>query len=91
MPPLVDQPGQVAHPERVTTQVNLYEAKAKLSDLVERAVGGEDVVIAKNGRPRVRLVPVVEHRPTRQFGQLKGQLVFHPGWEQDVTDHFEDV
>lgn len=75
----------------MTTQVNIYEAKAKLSDLVERAANGEDIVIARSGKPRVRLVPVVERRSPRVFGQLAGQVVFHPGWEDDVTDQFEDL
>lgn len=43
---------------RMTTQVNIYQAKTHLSDLVERAAGGEEIIIAKAGSPRVRLVPV---------------------------------
>lgn len=39
---------------------NLYEAKTSLSQLVERAAKGEEVIIAKAGKPMVRLVPVVE-------------------------------
>jgi prevent-host-death family protein len=39
-------------------QVGMHEAKTKLSKLVERAEAGEDVVIARNGKPVVRLVPV---------------------------------
>jgi prevent-host-death family protein len=36
----------------------MHEAKTKLSQLVERAEAGEDIVIARNGKPAVRLVPV---------------------------------
>lgn len=36
----------------------MHEAKTKLSQLVERAESGEDIVIARNGKPVVRLVPV---------------------------------
>lgn len=72
------------------TQVNIYDAKTQLSDLVERAANGEDIVIAKAGKPRVRLVPVLTRTQPRRFGQLKGEIVFHPGWEEDVSDHFED-
>ena len=39
-------------------QVNLYEAKTQLSALVDAAAAGEEIVIAKNGKPRVRLVPI---------------------------------
>ena len=38
-------------------QVNLYEAKTQLSRLVERAANGEEIVIAKAGKPMARLVP----------------------------------
>jgi prevent-host-death family protein len=51
---------------------NLYEAKTGLSQLVERAAKGEEVIIAKAGKPMVKLVPVVEEeKPVgkRQFGQ----------------------
>lgn len=40
------------------TQVGMHEAKTKLSQLVERAEAGEDIVIARNGKPVARLVPV---------------------------------
>lgn len=38
--------------------VNLYDAKTQLSQLVERAAAGEEIIIAKAGRPRARLVPM---------------------------------
>ena len=76
----------------MSTQVNLYEAKAKLSDLVERAVNGEDIVIARAGRPRVRLVAVVERTAPRQPGRWKHRPVsLAPGWGDDLTDEFEDL
>ena len=39
-------------------QVNMLEAKTQLSKLVERALAGEEVIIARDGEPAVRLVPV---------------------------------
>lgn len=56
------------------TQVNLYEAKTHLSDLVERAAGGEDIVIAKAGTPRVRLVAVQAPRRPRSPGGWEGRV-----------------
>jgi prevent-host-death family protein len=41
-----------------STQVNLYEAKTQLSNLVERVATGEEFVIAKAGKPMARLVPL---------------------------------
>ena len=53
-----------------STQVNLYEAKTQLSSLVERAAAGEEIVIAKAGKPMARLVAFPpESIPARKFGQ----------------------
>lgn len=51
-------------------QVNIHTAKTTLSDLILRAEAGEDVVIARRGKPAVRLVPVVDGR-RRRFGRFK--------------------
>ena len=53
--------------------VNIYEAKTRLSALLERARTGEDIVIAKAGKPMVRLVPIAPAANTRsgvRFGGL---------------------
>lgn len=50
------------------TQVNVHEAKTQLSRLIERALAGEEVVIARAGQPAVRLVPV-EGPAARVWGQ----------------------
>lgn len=53
--------------------VNMHEAKTQLSKLVECALDGEEVVIARAGKPAVRLVPV-EARPARSIlGALAGR------------------
>ena len=54
--------------------VNLYDAKTQLSRLIDRAAAGEDIVIARAGKPIVRLVPVDDALP-RQPGLLKGLAV----------------
>ncbi len=71
------------------TKVNVAEAKAKLSDLLERAVDGEDIVIARNGRPIARLVPVVEQRAARTPGRWQGRVWMAPDVDDDLTDMFE--
>jgi prevent-host-death family protein len=73
----------------MSTQVNIYEAKAKLSDLVERAAAGEEIVIAKNGRPRARLVRVIARRSPRTPGAWKGRVWMAPDFDDDLTDMFE--
>ena len=54
--------------------INLYEAKSHLSSLVERAAAGEEIIIAKAGRPLARLVPLAAPRTApRPLGLLVGQ------------------
>jgi prevent-host-death family protein len=70
--------------------VNVHEAKTQLSRLLERVHAGEEIVIAKNGKPFARLVPLAPPRP-RAPGLLEGRVedtFFDPlpedemgGWE----------
>lgn len=57
----------------VRETVSLYEAKTKLSELVERAARGEEIVIAKSGKPRALLVPLGDVRPLRKPGMGRGK------------------
>ncbi|MFM7376030.1 MAG: type II toxin-antitoxin system Phd/YefM family antitoxin [Chthoniobacterales bacterium] len=52
--------------------LNIHQAKTHLSRLVEEAVGGETVVVAKAGKPMVQLVPVVAASSDRPLGLLAG-------------------
>jgi prevent-host-death family protein len=61
-------------------ELNIYDAKTKLSQLVERAMAGEDVVIAKAGKPMVRLVPV-QAPPARALGTAAGEIHYKKGWD----------
>lgn len=56
------------------TTLNIHEAKTHLSRLVEEAVAGEEIVIAKAGKPLVRLVPLGREAPKRRIGALRGQI-----------------
>ena len=53
--------------------VNIHEAKTNLSRLLVQVEAGEEVVIARNGEPVARLVPV-QKRGKRQFGSWKGRV-----------------
>ena len=53
--------------EVMTVRINIAEAKAKLSSLLDRALAGEEIVIARAGKPLARLVPVGA-RPPRKRG-----------------------
>lgn len=54
--------------------VNVHEAKTHLSRLLARVEAGEEIVIARSGKPVARLVAHHERRPVRRFGALKGRL-----------------
>lgn len=54
--------------------VNIHAAKTHLSALVEEAAGGEEIVIAKAGRPVARLVPLSEQKTPRKPGSMKGKI-----------------
>jgi prevent-host-death family protein len=56
-------------------QLNLAEAKARLSHLVDQAARGKGVIIAKSGIPMAKLVPLDDEKPQEfKFGTLKGVL-----------------
>jgi prevent-host-death family protein len=54
--------------------VNIHEAKTRLSQLVERVEAGEEIVIARAGRPVARLSPLTRHRGPRRLGRLDGRF-----------------
>ena len=70
--------------------VNIYEAKAKLSSLIERAQAGEEVVIARAGKPVARLAPIAPATETRsgvRFGGLKaGKLKLSDDFHAPLSD-----
>jgi prevent-host-death family protein len=56
------------------SQVNIHEAKTHLSRLVDRAASGEEIVIAKSGKPVARLVPFDRDRTPRHLGTMRGLI-----------------
>jgi prevent-host-death family protein len=52
--------------------VNIYDAKTKLSSLVDRAAGGEEIIIAKNGVPRAKLVSIPQADQPRKPANALG-------------------
>ncbi len=66
-------------------EVNLYEAKTKLSNLVERAMLGEEIIIAKAGKPMVKLVRV-DIVPKRVLGSAAGTIEYREGWDAAMSD-----
>jgi prevent-host-death family protein len=72
--------------------VNIHEAKTHLSRLVERVEAGEEVVIARAGRPVARLVPLRRLTKPRVPGQWRGQIVIAPDFDavnEEIIRDFE--
>lgn len=74
--------------------VNIYEAKTRLSQLVEEAASGEDVVIARAGRPVARLTRLQKTARKRRLGLLDGRFRipddFNRALPEDVVRAFEN-
>ena len=66
--------------------VNLHAAKTHLSRLVDEAAAGQEVVIAKAGKPMVRLVPVVPTRRRTGYGDLKGRIRIADDFDAPLSD-----
>ena len=68
---------------RVREPVSLYEAKTRLSELVDQAAQGREIIIAKSGKPKARLVPLVpkDTRQLRKPGRGKGRVWIAPDFD----------
>ncbi|MBV8199235.1 MAG: type II toxin-antitoxin system Phd/YefM family antitoxin [Acidobacteria bacterium] len=66
-------------------EINIHEAKTHLSRLLRRVAAGEDIVIARAGKPVARLVPVPEPQRPRELGKDRGKI-----WIADDFDELPD-
>ena len=62
--------------------INVHQAKTQLSKLLDQVLAGEEIVIARHGKPVAKLSPMSADLPPRQPGALKGKI-----W---IADDFED-
>jgi len=69
-----------------TATVSLYEAKTRLSHLVDRAIRGEEVIITRHGRPVARLVSAAPARPRRRLGALRGKIRVAKDFDAPLPD-----
>jgi prevent-host-death family protein len=74
-------------------QVNIYEAKTQLSKLVLEVAEGEDIIIARAGKPVARLTRVTRERVRRKLGVLDGQFSipddFNRSLPEEILSAFE--
>ncbi len=68
------------------TQVNIHEAKTTLSKLLERVMNGEEIIIAKAGKPIARLSPIEKRLARRCPGSAAGQIVIHPDFDEPLPE-----
>lgn len=75
------------------TTVNIHEAKTRLSELLQRMTAGEEIVIAKAGRPVARLCPYEGPRPPRRPGIDRGKAWISDDFDaplpEDILKDFE--
>jgi prevent-host-death family protein len=68
------------------TIVNIHQAKTNFSKLVDAAMRGEEITIAKAGKPACRLVPIVTFKPKRRPGALKGKIKIADDFDAPLPD-----
>ena len=73
----------------MSVSINLYDAKTHLSQLVDRAAAGEEIIIAKAGHPLARLVPLKPPRRTRVPGLLRGQIHIGDDFDAPLPEEME--
>jgi prevent-host-death family protein len=72
-------------------EVNIHEAKTHFSRLLERVSVGEEVIIAKAGKPVAKLVPIEAARPKFKFGSAKGKFVVPDDFNDPLPKEVEDL
>lgn len=68
----------------MTTTVEVEEAKMKLGNLLALALGGNEVIIAEDGQPVVRLVPIASKKKKRIAGLNRGQIKMHEDFDEPL-------
>jgi len=72
-------------------EVNIYGAKTHLSRLLEKVAMGEEVIIAKAGKPLAKLVPISSERPRFKPGSAKGEFVVPDDFNDPLPKEVEDL
>lgn len=70
-------------------KVSVYEAKSKLSQMINKALEGEEVIITRNGEETVKLIPVPKESKRNWIGMYEGQITIHDDFD-DPLPEFEE-
>ena len=71
--------------------VNIHEAKTQLSKLVDAAAKGEPFIIAKAGKPLVKVVPIDAPKPPRRLGFMRGEFIVPDDFDTMYQEEIEKL
>jgi len=74
----------------MSIKVNVHEAKTNLSNLLERVISGEEIIIARAGKPIAKLVPLIPKAARRLPGNDRGRVVIKPDFDEPLPE-FEQL
>ena len=89
--PAIDLVQDLVYLENVATTVNVHEAKTHFSKLLARVSLGEEIVIAKAGKPVARLVAINDKPRKRVPGSAKGKIWMSPDFDAPLPDEILDL
>lgn len=71
----------------MSEQIDIYDARMRLSQLVDRAEAGEEITIARGGRPAARLVPLRAAAVERKPGRMRGRIRLAADFDAPLPAH----
>ncbi len=87
----VDLANTLVYNKAMAITVNVHKAKTHLSELIQRALGGEEVIIARDGQPVVKLTPIHPGKITRPApGIDAGKIIIAPDFDAPLEE-FEEL
>ncbi len=66
--------------------INIHEAKTNLSRIAEEVAAGKEIIIAKSGKPKMRLVPFESNKAKVKFGLMKGKIEISDDFDAPLPD-----
>lgn len=79
--------------ENCMRSINIHEAKTHLSQIAEEVAAGEEIIVAKAGKPKMKLVPIQPQKKKITFGLLKGKIQISEDFDaplpEDILEAFE--
>ncbi len=70
----------------MATQVNISEAKSKFSKLINQVIAGEEIIVAKSGKPVAKIVPIEKPTQNRKPGSAKGKITIADDFDAPLPE-----